>query len=157
MKSRCAEVVGMLSRDQKYMLAFGAIALLAVLSFSAVNSFKSTMDHDAKNDPQIVSLRDYVAKNFADPDAEITEVSTPVRWHEQTWRSMNLRHVNAMGGRIFSIYAVHYEGDDVWEIKKFDDLILKAATREISDDVAAFIDTLDRVRKIDVRMKKAAH
>lgn len=146
-----------LSRDQKTMLGLGVLALLAVFVFWAATSFSYAKNSSPAESPQIVALREIVAKAFADPDAEMTEVSSIVSWRGKDWRHLQVRFVNAMGGRVFSSYFVAFDQDvpeGLMNEKDFHSMALDMGEAESFAVAKAF----DDAEIIDARVKKkAAH
>jgi hypothetical protein len=110
-------------------------------------------------DPGIDLVREHVAKIFADPDAELTEVSAPVLWFKEEWRTATVRFINTQGGRVIENYLVRFKDGEVNAMKPEREVFVEWAELDPQDktlNLKALAKAFDEAEKFDVRRKKAA-
>jgi hypothetical protein len=141
--------------EMRLLLVLAVLAMIGVGVFWAAKEFRPQSEDPMVQ--QLASLREYVAKNFADPAAEITDVGTVVVWRDYDYRMFKVRHLNAMGGRVFTTWVAEFAGDEVSTAARFEQISSDARSKGVSDDeILAFARALDGSQMMDVREKKKA-
>lgn len=135
----------LLTNEQKQMIAMACIVFMGVAAFWLARDFRPDEGH--LPDPQIADVKEHVAKYFADPKAQVVEISEGVLWRDSLYRNVKIRHLNAMGGYIFTHLIAQFDGDVIWEATTFD----KTFGDESSEDRMALARAIDSAEKIDVR------
>lgn len=147
-----------LTSELKQILAMAVIVLIGVAAFWLARDFRaSPVEAPAAVDPEIVALKEHVAKHFADPDAEVTEVSAPVLWHNERWRLATVRAMNAQGGRVIDSYTVRFKDGDVDLMKTMKEIVQDWGAADPNDEtlnLRGFAKALDEVERIDVRRER---
>ncbi len=144
--------------ELRQIIAMAFIVLLGVGAFWLARDFRvTTPEASAPVDPEITALKEHVSKNFADPDAEVTEITEPVLWHNERWRAATIRAVNAQGGRVIDSYTVRFKNGSVDLMKTMKEIARDWGGADPDDTILnlqGFAKALDEVERIDVREKK---
>lgn len=147
-----------LTSELKQILAMAVVVLIGVAAFWLTRDFRvAESEQPAVLDPEIIAVKEYVAKHFADPDAEVTEVSGPVVWHKERWRLATVRAVNAQGGRVIDSYTVRFKDGAVDMMKTMKELVRDWGALDPKDEtlnLMGFAKALDEVERIDVRRER---